>query len=455
MILPRVIADERERQSGVPEKLSKLDVRVYYSQLAVGDYVVNPEIAAERKSLGDFVSSVYDGRLFAQASALAASYRKPYIIVEGDVNKLSGMVKNLASYYGAVASVTLAYDLRLMHTANSDETAQAIAALVRNSRAKPIPPGLLQAPPKSKDEAQQQLYFVSALPGVGIKLAKRMLGRYGTPRKVVSLTESQFAMIPGVGAKRASKIAHVLDTRHPGWQQEDGAQQGKLEAQEAEENRRMSNPGESKIAVIGGTGDLGFGLAVRLAKAYAVTIGSRDLSRAADAAARAETAARVRVEAKTNEEAASGCDIAILAVPDLPTADFLSSLAQGLREKLVISPIVPMLLKGGVFSLSLSGESAAERVAEALPSSRVAGAFHTVPAPRLAQLGEELAYDVLVTAGSRAVYDEAARVVSSVGRLRPLYAGPLTVSRLVEGMTPALLNVSKLNKLKSPSIRLV
>jgi 8-hydroxy-5-deazaflavin:NADPH oxidoreductase len=217
----------------------------------------------------------------------------------------------------------------------------------------------------------------------------------------------------------------------------------------------MSRPGGAKIAVIGGTGDLGFGLAMRLAKAYVVAIGSRDRSRAAEAAARAETVTGVRVEAKTNEEAANDCDIAILAVPDLPTADFLSSLAQGLREKLVVSPIVPMLLKDGVFSLSLSGESAAERVAKALPASRVAGAFHTVPAPRLAQLGEELAYDVLVTADSRGVYDEAARVVSSVGRLRPLYAGPLTVSRLVEGMTPALLNVSKLNKLRSPSIRLV
>jgi len=236
MILPRVIADERERQSGVPEMLSKLDVRVYYSRLAVGDYVVNPEIAAERKSIGDFVSSVYDGRLFAQASALSSSYRKPYIIVEGDVNKVSGLVKNLASYYGAMASVTLAYDLRLMHTANPEETALAIAALVKNSRARSVPPGLAQPPPKSKDEAQQQLYFVSALPGVGMKLARRMLGRHGTPRRVVSLTEAQFAMIPGVGDKRASKIARVLDTRYAGWQPEDGAQQGKLEEEEAEEN---------------------------------------------------------------------------------------------------------------------------------------------------------------------------------------------------------------------------
>jgi 8-hydroxy-5-deazaflavin:NADPH oxidoreductase len=217
----------------------------------------------------------------------------------------------------------------------------------------------------------------------------------------------------------------------------------------------MSRSGETSIAVIGGTGDLGFGLAVRLAKAYGVTIGSRDLARAVDAAAKASAVAGVRVEGKTNDEAAGACDIAILAVPDLPPADLLSGLAQGVKDKLVISPIVPMLFKDGIFSLSLSGDSAAERVAKALSKSRVAGAFHTVPASRLAQLGEELAYDVLVTADSREVYDQAARVVSSVGRLRPFYAGPLTASRLVEAITPALLNVSKLNKLRSPSIRLV
>ena len=236
MILPRVVADERERQSGVPEKLSKLNVRVYFTRLAVADYVVNPEIAAERKSIGDFISSVYDGRLFSQASALASSYRKPYIIVEGDVNLVSKQVKNLATYYGAIASVTLAYDLRLMHTANADETALAIASLVKHSRARPIPPGLLTAPPKSKDEAQQQLYFVSALPGVGMKLAKRMLGRYGTPRRVMSLTESQFALVPGVGDKRASKIARVLDTRYAGFSQTAGEEQGKLEEPEVETN---------------------------------------------------------------------------------------------------------------------------------------------------------------------------------------------------------------------------
>ncbi len=216
-----------------------------------------------------------------------------------------------------------------------------------------------------------------------------------------------------------------------------------------------SRQGQTRIAIIGGTGNLGFGLALRLAKAYAVTIGSRDPARAATTAAKASKLTGARIESSANDEAARTCDIAVLAVPDLPSADLLASLAPNLMEKLVISPIVPMVVEQGIFTVSLAGESAAERVAKALPMAKVAGAFHTVPSPKLAQLREELDYDVLVTADSRGIFEEAARVVSSVGRLRPLYAGPLTVSRMVEAITPALLNVSRLNRLKSPSIKLV
>jgi 8-hydroxy-5-deazaflavin:NADPH oxidoreductase len=209
------------------------------------------------------------------------------------------------------------------------------------------------------------------------------------------------------------------------------------------------------VAVIGGTGDLGFGLALRLAKTHSVTIGSRDRPRASAAAAKATALVGARVNGATNDEAASSCDIAILAVPDAPRADHFTALGKDLKDKLVISPIVPLIFNGGVFSVDLSGDSAAERVARALPGSRVASAFQTVPAPLLSKLEEELAYDVLVTADSTEVYDQAARLVSSVGALRPLYAGPLRISRLVEAITPVLLNASRLNKIDNPSIRLV
>src|SRR5439155_17771687 len=84
LIPVNVVADERERASGVPEELSKLNVRVYFSKLSVGDYVLSPEVAVERKSIPDLISSVYDSRIFIQASRIASAYAKPYLLIEGD-----------------------------------------------------------------------------------------------------------------------------------------------------------------------------------------------------------------------------------------------------------------------------------------------------------------------------------------------------------------------------------
>ena len=150
MIPVRVVADERERASGVPEELSKLNVRVYFSKLSVGDYVLSPEVAVERKSIPDLISSVYDSRIFNQASRIASAFAKPYLLIEGDSKDVERLTRNLKSYYGAIASVTLAYGLRVLFTANKTETAVAISELLRNVRARPVPHQMSEAPPRSK-----------------------------------------------------------------------------------------------------------------------------------------------------------------------------------------------------------------------------------------------------------------------------------------------------------------
>ena len=133
----------------------------------------------------------------------------------------------------------------------------------------------------------------------------------------------------------------------------------------------------------------------------------------------------------------------------------LLSLKPNLDGKLVISPIVPMEVKDGQFVQSMQTGSAVEKVASVLRGSRVAGAFHTVPAARLLEAGRVLDYDVLVTARTREVFQEVAEIASSIEHLRPLYAGPLQNSRMLEGFTPTLLNVGKLNKMRSPSLKVV
>ena len=219
MIPARVVADERERASGVPEELSKLNVRVYFSRLPVADYVLNPEIAVERKSVRDLVSSVYDSRLFYQAARISAAYAKPYLLVEGDSKEVQKLAKNVKSFYGAIANVTLAYGLRLLYTASPAETAVAIAELLSHARAKPLAKMPSDIAPRAKSVPQQQLYVVSSMPGVGRKLAERLLTKYGTPRRIMSLTAGELALTQGIGWKRAEKIKELLDTKFSKYQE--------------------------------------------------------------------------------------------------------------------------------------------------------------------------------------------------------------------------------------------
>ena len=213
MIPTRVVADERERAGGVPDELSKLNVRVYFNRLPVADYVLSHEVAIERKSVRDLVSSVYDYRLFHQAARISASYAKPYLLIEGDSTEVEDLATNLKSYYGAIANVTLAYGLRVIYTANVKETAIAIAELLSHSRAKPPLTPIIAAPPKPKSVTQQQLYLVSSMPGVGGKLAERLLMKYGTPRRIMRMTAGELAQTQGIGWKRAGRIKETLDTK--------------------------------------------------------------------------------------------------------------------------------------------------------------------------------------------------------------------------------------------------
>lgn len=219
MIPARVVADERERASGVPEELSKLGVRVYFSRLPVADYVLSPEIAVERKSVRDLVSSVYDSRLFYQAARISSAYAKPYLLVEGDSKEVERLAKNLKSFYGAVANVTLAYGLRLLYTADPGQTAIAVAELLRHARTKPLTKMPSELSPKSKSVPQQQLYVVSSMPGVGRKLAEKLLMKYGTPRRIMGLTAGELALTQGIGWKRAEKIKELLDTKFSRYQE--------------------------------------------------------------------------------------------------------------------------------------------------------------------------------------------------------------------------------------------
>ena len=207
------------------------------------------------------------------------------------------------------------------------------------------------------------------------------------------------------------------------------------------------------VAVIGGTGPQGKGLAYRWARhGHRVVLGSRSPERAQEAAA--EITARApdaSVSGSANTDAAAGADVVVLAVPYDGHDDLVASLADQLDGKVVISCVNPLGFdKQGPYGLDVPGGSAAETAAALVPSALLVGAFHHVSAVTLWGEEEYLDHeDVLVCgddADAKAVAIELARAVTSRDGVD---AGRLRIARQLEPWTAVLISINKRYKTRS------
>jgi NADPH-dependent F420 reductase len=203
------------------------------------------------------------------------------------------------------------------------------------------------------------------------------------------------------------------------------------------------------IPIIGGTGALGFGLALRLAAAgRPVAIGSRDAGRAEEAAAKVrERVSGAEAEGLENTEAAKRGPIVFLAVPFRAQSENLTNLKDALATgQILVDATVPLAAAVSGKATRLLGVpqgSAAQQAQEMVPDGvTVVSALHTVGAAALGDLEEQLDEDVLVTGDDRDAKRSVAELIALIDGLRPVDAGKLEVSRLVEGLTPMLISVN-------------
>ena len=203
------------------------------------------------------------------------------------------------------------------------------------------------------------------------------------------------------------------------------------------------------IPILGGTGALGYGLALRWARTgLAVVIGSRAAERAAEAAERVRAAVpEASVEGLVNEEAAGRGPIVFLTVPFRAQSETLNNLRGALGDgQLLVDctvPIAAAVSGRATRSLGVWQGSAAQQAQEMVPQGvTVVSALHTVSAPTLADLDAGLAEDVLVCGARR---DDKARVAALIERidgLRCVNVGALEMARIVEQLTPMLISVN-------------
>jgi len=211
--LLRIVADEREKRSGIPDLLyKKYGILVSYRVLPVADYVISERVAVERKSVSDFLKSLSDGRLFDQAKRLKEAYPRPFIIVEGswDQVKFSEASKGASS---ALASLVYDFNIGIIYALTKEDTARVLKFLAEREQreSKRIPTKALGKPPMN-DIREWQLFLVQCLPGVGPKLAERLLDKFGSVRAVYNASVIELSKVEGMGLNKAKNIVNILIT---------------------------------------------------------------------------------------------------------------------------------------------------------------------------------------------------------------------------------------------------
>jgi 8-hydroxy-5-deazaflavin:NADPH oxidoreductase len=215
----------------------------------------------------------------------------------------------------------------------------------------------------------------------------------------------------------------------------------------------MSSPpaDPARLAIIGGTGPEGRGLAMRFARAgHSILIGSRSSERAEETAAELKARAGGDVTGQSNLEAARNGDVVILTIPYAGVGQILGDLREGSGGKIVISAIAPVEFRDGrPVALRVEAGSAAQEVQASLPDARVVSAFQTIDSHQLQDLEASLDTDVVVCSD-----DVEARhvVVELAGELPGVYAlsgGRLAASRYMEEVTALLITLNRIYKAHS------
>ncbi len=206
------------------------------------------------------------------------------------------------------------------------------------------------------------------------------------------------------------------------------------------------------VAIVGGTGSLGTGLAARLAQpGVRVLIGSRDHDRARQAAATLNRAlGREVIEGRLNEDAVTEADLAVIAVPYEGHGKMVEDLAPSLREKLVIDAVVP-LRKGRPF-VPPAGSALLEAQQILGAETPVVGALHNISALDLREPNAPLG-DILVCGDSDAAKQQVIDLMARIGA-RAFDAGPAANAYVVEGITGVLIQLNRKYKSKHATLKI-
>ena len=175
-VRPVIYADSREGSSRVLRELEHLNVDIKVKSLAVADYQLSEDVAIERKTNSDFVSSIMDKRLHKQAKELVDNFKKPLMIIEG-TELYSGYIHPNA-IRGAIASIAVDFGIPIIPTRSPEDTAAMINRIAIREQTNDKSEIQIRTEKKPLTTWEQQIYIIESLPNVGPVTARKLLEEF-------------------------------------------------------------------------------------------------------------------------------------------------------------------------------------------------------------------------------------------------------------------------------------
>ena len=207
---PVIYADSREGSSRVLRELERLNVDIKVKSLAVADYQVSDDVAIERKTNNDFISSIMDKRLYKQAKELVENFKKPLMIIEG-AELYSGFIHPNA-VRGAMASIAIDFGISIIPTRSPEDTAAMIYRIAVREQTREKSDIQIRTEKKPLTTWEQQLYIIESLPNIGPVTARKLLGEFKSVKSVINASEDDLKKVDGIGDKIAKRILRVVDS---------------------------------------------------------------------------------------------------------------------------------------------------------------------------------------------------------------------------------------------------
>jgi len=214
----KIIVDHREKNSLVSSELMGMGMEIEFRQLLIGDYVITDEIAVERKTIDDFVSSMINKRLIFQLSDLKKNFKKPLLLIEGTDEQdfyrpVSHPNMNENAIKGMMLSIVTDFGIPIIFSKDYKDSATFLYLLAKREENGPREFSF-KIKRKTFNMKEQQQMIIEGFPGVGPSIAKNILSHFKTIPAFANASIEELEKVEKVGKKKAVNIRALLDKNY-------------------------------------------------------------------------------------------------------------------------------------------------------------------------------------------------------------------------------------------------